>query len=105
MDHDGSYRLVNDSMLIAIARALKWDQEMRSGAAMTALAKRDGVSAAYATSIMPLAFLAPDIVKIVYEGRQPASLTIKNPELVALPLDWSEQRRTLGSPSALNLDG
>jgi hypothetical protein len=98
MDKDNSYRLVNDNMLIAIARAMKWDQEMRSGAALAALAKRDGLSTGYATSIMPLAFLAPDIVRTIHEGRQPAGLTIK--ALVAqLPIDWSEQRRVLGFPA------
>ena len=47
------------------------------------------------TRIMPLAFLAPDIVQAIYEGRQPADLKVK--ALSAnLPLEWTEQRRALG---------
>ncbi|PZR80255.1 MAG: recombinase family protein [Stutzerimonas stutzeri] len=50
-----------------------------------------------AERIARLAFLAPDIVKTIIEGRQPASLTprklIKHP---AIPLDWEGQRHALG---------
>ena len=63
LDRDGSHQLRNDSMITAIARAMKWDRELRAGGNLAALAKRDGVSATYATRVMPLAFLAPDIVK------------------------------------------
>ena len=47
------------------------------------------------TRVMPLAFLAPDIVQAIYEGRQPLGLKVKALS-VNLPLDWLEQRRTLG---------
>ena len=48
--------------------------------------------------VMPLAFLAPDIVQAIYEGRQPLGLKVK--ALSAnLPLDWVEQRRALGFPA------
>jgi hypothetical protein len=59
------------------------------------IAKRENLSTTYVTRILPLAFLAPDIVQAVYEGRQPAHLKVK--DLSAhLPLDWNDQRRALG---------
>lgn len=41
---------------------------------------------------LPLAWLAPDIVEAILEGRQPRSLTVKR-LLAKLPMDWVEQRR------------
>jgi site-specific DNA recombinase len=48
--------------------------------------------------VLPLAFLAPDIVQAIYEGRQPSDLKVK--ALSAnLPIEWAEQRRALGFPA------
>jgi hypothetical protein len=45
---------------------------------------------------MRLAFLAPDIVEAIIEGRRPASLTnTKLRRLSPLPYSWEEQRRLL----------
>ena len=44
-----------------------------------------------------LAFLAPDIVESILEGRQPRALTTRAlSRIVQLSLDWNEQRRQLG---------
>lgn len=57
-----------------------------------------GLSKSYITRIMPLAFMAPDIVEAIYEGRQPLGLKVK--ALSAnLPLAWADQRRALGFPA------
>jgi site-specific DNA recombinase len=43
------------------------------------------------------AFLAPDIVAAMLEGRQPISLAARQlARMPDLPLDWAEQRRILG---------
>ncbi len=42
-----------------------------------------------------LAFLAPDIIKAILHGDQPAGLTLTG-MLPTLPLSWAEQRRALG---------
>jgi hypothetical protein len=43
------------------------------------------------------AFLAPDIVAAILEGRQPPSLAARQlARMPELPLDWAEQRRILG---------
>jgi hypothetical protein len=49
-----------------------------------------------------LAFLAPDIITAILDGRQPVELTTRRLlRLAALPLGWPEQRRVLGlTPSA-----
>ena len=98
LDSDGSHQLINESLVKAVARALKWEQEVRAGSSLSAIARREGVSTTYATRIMPLAFLAPDIVQAIYDGRQPLGLKVKAAS-ADLPLDWVAQRRALGFPA------
>ena len=61
------------------------------------IAAEEGISSTYATRLVRLTFLAPDIVAAILAGKQPAGLTAN--KLMAdtrLPLDWSEQRTALG---------
>ena len=47
--------------------------------------------------MIPLAFLAPDIVEAIIEGRQPVELTAARLKRMRhLPASWAEQRRFLG---------
>jgi hypothetical protein len=89
-----------DPVLIkAVARARIWFEELQSGTAKSLqdIAARYEVSDGYVSHLLPLAFLAPDIVEAIVAGQQPADLTtdalIKR---INLPADWSEQRRILG---------
>jgi len=61
------------------------------------LAKRDKVDPGDIGKALDLAFLAPDIVEAILDGRQPADLTATRlRRLTNLPAAWSEQRRLLG---------
>src|SRR4051812_34784976 len=64
---------------------------------VTELASIEGVSDRYVSSLLPLAFLAPEIIEAIAAGRQPAELTahrlIRN---IDLPTEWSAQKRALG---------
>jgi len=91
--------VADETMVKSIARAHVWAEEILSGstAAMTDIAIREKVSDSYIKKVMPLAFLAPDIVAAILAGRQPAHLT--NEKLIRrmdILLDWQEQRRVLG---------
>jgi site-specific DNA recombinase len=58
---------------------------------------QERIGAPYATRLMRLNFLAPDIVVAILNGRQPVGLTAR--KLMAdtrLPLEWPEQRAALG---------
>ncbi len=90
---------VDATLVKSIACANLWAEELLSGAAksMTDLAARYGVSDSYVKKIMPLAFLAPDIVEAIIAGKQPAHLT--NHMLIRqidMPLEWEAQRVALG---------
>ena len=50
----------------------------------------------YVVRLIRLAFLAPDIVESIVEGRQPTSLTAEAvPRHIEIPLEWHSQRTML----------
>ena len=57
------------------------------------------MSGSYATRLVRLAFLAPDLLAAIIDGRQPQGLTatglLKECQR-GLPLDWRQQRILLG---------
>jgi hypothetical protein len=55
----------------------------------------------YATRLMRLNFLAPDIVAAIFDGQQPAELSAKKlMQDTRYPLGWHEQRIALGFAQA-----
>ncbi len=59
---------------------------------LRAIAKREDICPSYARQILPLAFLAPDLVEAVLEGKQPPSLSLAALVAKPLPVLWDEQR-------------
>ena len=78
-------------------RARSWWQEMTEhGLTSGALAQKHGVTSPYASRVVRLAFLAPDIVEAIISGSQPADLDART--LLAMHqmlLGWSEQKLQL----------
>jgi hypothetical protein len=71
---------------------------LQSGeASLNETARSAGISRSYLTRLARLAFLAPEIVCAILNGRQPAQLTAARlSRITHLPSDWSEQRKALG---------
>ncbi|PLX35626.1 MAG: hypothetical protein C0605_09190 [Hyphomicrobiales bacterium] len=66
-------------------------------ASIKSLAKREAIDASDITRYLPLAFLAPEIVKAILEGRQPAELNAERlRQLTPIPADWGAQKQLLG---------
>jgi hypothetical protein len=64
---------------------------------ITELAKREDVQRSYASRILPLAFLAPDIAEAILDGCQPIDLSLDRLiTSMPLPLAWDAQRKALG---------
>ena len=59
------------------------------------IARGHGLSEPHVRRLLRFAYLAPDIVEAVAEGRQPRTLTVKL-LLQGIPLDWSDQRAAFG---------
>jgi site-specific DNA recombinase len=85
------------TLLITIAKARRWLGELSSHRVTTfeALSAREGCSEGYVRSILPLAFLAPEVVRAAVDGRLPDSSSVSR--LAAnSPTSWDEQKRVLG---------
>ena len=92
-----------DALLIAIAKARKWVDDLASGrvTSFAAIARREGKVERHVRLLAPLAFLSPRIVSALLDGTAPADLTVTT--LVrALPDSWAKQERYLaGNPRAV----
>lgn len=92
--------LTPDGKLVdLVVRAHRWFQELNSGsvASVHELGRRDRVSPGDISRTLQLAFLAPDIVEAILDGRHPTELTAARlKRMRGLPLDWQQQRRHLG---------
>jgi site-specific DNA recombinase len=88
------------SLLKALARAHSWYQSVLEGTApdLRALAGHAGFTERYVGKVFPTAFLAPDIVEAILQGRQPDDLTFAK-LCTKIPLSWAEQRRLFGFPA------
>ncbi|MBV8935606.1 MAG: hypothetical protein JO095_07350, partial [Alphaproteobacteria bacterium] len=85
------------AMIKAIARGRAWFEELATGRAQSLrdLAERDGITRRYIRRLVDLAFLSPQLVDAILQGRQPVELTATRLTEVDLPLDWTEQHRLL----------
>ena len=87
------------SLVQAVVRGHDWFEQIVQGEVTggRAIGKLENLDQRYVSRILPCAFLAPDIVEAILDGRQPEDLTLD--KLVArIPLDWEEQRNQLGFP-------
>jgi hypothetical protein len=83
----------------APATTLRHEWERLFGRAAPAAASPDFLQRdiGYATRLLRLAWLAPDIVEAILGGCQPENLTASRLiQDTRIPSDWPEQRRVLG---------
>jgi hypothetical protein len=77
---------VDETLLKNVAQGWAWFEEIKAGMTMQAIADRESVTQRRG------AFLAPDIIQAIVDGRQPAKLTaaslIKSPHRIV----WADQR-------------
>jgi len=91
-------RTPDPKLVKAMVQAYRWRRwvEAAEVKTMADIAQRAGCAERHVRRLMPLAFLAPDIMKAILDGRTPAVLTLSRLTAVTLPLSWPEQRRRLG---------
>ncbi|SLN77039.1 recombinase family protein [Oceanibacterium hippocampi] len=96
---DHARRDKDAALIKAVARAHLWFDRLKSGEATSAraIAREEQVTGSYVSRFLKLAFLAPDIVEAILDGRHPVDLTAERLLVHQdLPLSWDEQRRQLG---------
>ena len=80
------------TLLKTVALGWVWFEEIKAGATMQAIANREGVTQRRVAHLVNLAFLAPDIVRSIVEGRQPPTLTADRLIKSRHRRLWSDQR-------------
>lgn len=85
-----------DAALVnAIVRSYQWNDLLQYGEmTITELANKHKLARSYVSSILNLKYLAPDIIKAIFNGTQPQTLKLKH-LMQNLPIRWNEQRSTL----------
>jgi hypothetical protein len=85
-----------DNVLIkALARAVRWQRLLDQGVCSTIkeIASRERIDPSYVGDVLRLTLLAPDIIEMILDGRQPQTLQFECLRK-SLPLMWEEQRRS-----------
>ena len=87
------------ALIKAVARGHAWYERVLEGKVidMRSLAREAGLTPHYVRNVFACAFLAPDLVEAILEGRQPLPLKFEN-LYKHIPLSWAEQRPQFGFP-------
>jgi DNA invertase Pin-like site-specific DNA recombinase len=88
---------VDGTLLKNVARGWTWFEEIKAGMTMQAIAHGEGVSQRRVAHLVDLAFLSPDIVQAIVDGRQPATLTADSLIKARHRFLWTEQRAWLAT--------
>jgi site-specific DNA recombinase len=85
----------DEALIRNIANAHSWFEQMKAGKSFAQIADVEKTSKRRVQQMIDLAFLAPDIVRDVLDGNQPAGFTSDWCKQHSLPSDWSDQRALL----------
>ncbi|MFN4018689.1 MAG: recombinase family protein [Reyranella sp.] len=71
---------LDKALIRAVARTNHWRELLESGTARSAhdIARHEGCRVSYITRHLPLAFLAPDLVEAIIDGKQPRGVILKD---------------------------
>jgi len=95
----GPPRSPDAKLVTTIAEANRWLDDLAQGRAVSLrdLARRNNRDVGEISRALPLAFLSPNVVAAILEGRQPADLTPRQLRRIGvLPPRWNQQRFRLG---------
>jgi hypothetical protein len=96
--------LLDETLIKTKSNALRWMKQLQTGEASTVfeIAKSEALDDGEISRVLPLAFLAPDVVEAILEGRQSLNLTARDlKRLKPLPISWVKQRQVLGFPAKI----
>ena len=86
-------------LMTLVARSLRWLQSLKDGQVknIAEIAANENMDDGDVSRFIQFAFLAPEIVTSIFEGKQPVDLNSeKLKRLGSLPHSWSEQKSRLG---------
>jgi hypothetical protein len=85
---------VDRALVRAVVMARAWTRALADGEfrSINELASREQLCPIYTGQLLPLAFLAPDLVECILDGRQSPRLTLGALIAQPLPYQWAAQR-------------
>lgn len=83
----------DNTMVKAIARGFRWRKLLETGvhATIADIAAAEKINDSYASRILRLTLLAPDIVEAILDGRQGPEVTLAS-LMKPFPVEWEKQR-------------
>lgn len=86
---------IDRTLLRGVVMARRWTAELRAGrhGSILDLAKTEKLCVRYLGQILPLAYMAPDLIEQIVEGRQPQALSLGALIAKPFPSDWIQQRK------------
>jgi hypothetical protein len=87
-------RIQIDNVLVkAIARAFRWQKLLDGGvySSIKEIAAKEKIDPSYVGDVLRLSLLAPDIIEMILDGRQPPGLQFSQFRK-SLPIEWQAQR-------------
>ncbi len=93
-------RQADPNMILALIKAWRWQKMIDAGRCrnVAELAEKEKITTSYASRILRLNSLAPDIKQAILDGRQPKSLRVIDLMPVFSEV-WDEQRERFGFPA------
>ena len=87
----------DQTLIKNIAKAHDWYQQIKAGKTLSEIAKVSNTSNHRVQQMIELAFLAPNIVNDVLDGKQSIGFTSNWSRRHGLPIDWQDQRDLLAT--------
>lgn len=83
------------TLIKAVARAWLWREALVSGKVQTVseMASFNGLTERYVREVLPLAFLSPELIRTIIEGRQSRTLTLSGLCVTAKSACWNKNQR------------
>jgi hypothetical protein len=91
-------RHIDNAMIKAVARAFRWREMLENGTHSTIaeIAAAEKINESYVGRVLRLTLLAPDIVEVILNGRQPTGLRL-DALMRRFPVGWQDQMVILGA--------
>jgi hypothetical protein len=89
---------VDNVLVKALARGFRWRRLLDAGTYSTIkeIAVKEGIDASYVADVLRLTLLAPDLVEMILDGRQPPGWQLHRLRK-PFPLEWQAQHDALGN--------
>ena len=90
---DGEVRREPDLVMIRrILRAMTWVDRIKAGESLKEIATAEAISTDYITHNIDLAYLSPNMLSTILEGRLSPDITTADLSRQRWPVDWAKQR-------------